>query len=65
MTTMRRRRISYATRPTPPIEAVRLRFRSLHPPRRFSRAGVRPPFQLDGVVTVSVARVRWAEGART
>ncbi|MFC3693400.1 hypothetical protein [Chenggangzhangella methanolivorans] len=61
MTTIRRRKISSAVRAILSIEPMRRRFRTLHPPRRYSVKGLRPPFQLDGYVTVSVARVRWAE----
>ncbi len=44
------------------IERASVTFRTLHPPRRVAVDGVRPPFTLDGLVTVSVARVAFGRG---
>lgn len=37
--------------------------RTFHGPRAVPMAGVRPPFTLDQVVGITLARVRWIEGA--
>ncbi|RXF72104.1 hypothetical protein [Hansschlegelia zhihuaiae] len=46
----------------PMIERGAVTFRSLHPPRRSWVDNVPPPLTLDDYITISVARVRWAEG---
>lgn len=59
--TARRRIISNATRPIPPIERVTRRFRTLNPPPVRWRADMPRWATLDRMVEVSLARVRWAE----
>lgn len=52
-----RRRIPPRPRPPLRIERTVWKIRTLHPPRRVVAAGERPPFTLDGIVKVSLARL--------
>lgn len=52
-----RRRIPPRPRPPLTIERTVWNIRTLHPPRRVSAEGERPPFTLDGIVRLSLARM--------
>jgi len=51
------RNLNLHSRPPLRIEPTIWRIRTLHPPRRVAAAGERPPFTLDGIVKVSLARL--------
>lgn len=56
-----RRDIPTTPRPVPVIHRAVMAIRTLHPPRRVSVDGVRPPITIDEVVFITVPRIFWLE----